>query len=81
MRLACGRGFNWVAGEETEVVEYIGPTDLSRFDSALGPDNTADEETDAVEPKFEERGSGGAMTDEGARTAGFCSCSAALSFT
>jgi hypothetical protein len=51
VRLVCGRGFDWVADEEIEIVRL-----------------------DFEEPET------GAMTDEGARTAGFCGCVVALSF-
>ena len=71
VRLVCKRGFDWVDGEK----ESREPIGLSKCNGALIPE----EETNPVEPEFEEQDTGGAMADKGARTTGFCGCFAASS--
>lgn len=64
------------SGEKVEIVESTESTGWVRLVS----DWVAGEEIEIVEPNFEERDSGGAVTDEGARTTGFCGCVITLSF-
>lgn len=76
-------GFVKRASPRGEKVETVGSTESTgwvRLVCGRGFGWVAEEEIETVGLNFEERDSGGAMTDEGARTAGFCGCVVALPF-